>query len=208
MDAPLQVVQTIAIVAAVIVGGLWTLWGFTYFRQGKLSIDFSLDVHQSSKPVNGTYIVSLLFIMKNDGARALKLMPEKGNSFKSPLVDRNPGTLYERKAFRNCELLLWRIEPPVDATGSVIYLADKAKAVQIDLGAHPVNLLEVSAINPNTFWLEPGETVRTTTNCYLPMGYYTGSIRTLFRLRSLTTRARYTFDVFSFSFEVGPGKSS
>lgn len=70
----------------------------------------------------------------------------------------------------------------------------------------PVNLLEENNINPNRFWLEPGELMQLATNFCLSPGYYAGRIQALFDFPSLTMRTirkgRYTFETFTFAFEV------
>lgn len=205
-----QIIQSIAIAIALVIGGVWTLFWHRRLREERLSIDFSVSIQTSASYMHGMSIVSLVFLMKNAGSRDLRLAPEPEPpaSFAEPFFVKNPNTPYEKPAYRNCEIRLWRLTVPDNPPTTLIRLRDRSRAVEIPLADEPVNILAENNITPNSFWLEPGEVVHIATNFSLPPGYYAGRIQTLFNFPSLLSKTKhekkYTFDTFTFAFEVAP----
>lgn len=199
-----QVIQNLAITLAVIVGGIWAIYRWFRLREERLSIEYFVEVVQSAKPTDGVSLVSLVFRMKNAGARALKLARDGTEPYTEPIDSRGVGKLWEKVAHRNCELTIWKLDKPSASTNALISLRDETRASKVHLADHPVNLLAESRISPETFWLEPEEVVQSVANLALPAGYYVGQVVTLFDMKPIrkTRKTQYTFDVFSFAFEV------
>lgn len=200
-----QIAQNTAITVAVIIGGIWAAYRWRRLREERLSIEYVLEVIQTSKPERGTSIVSLVFRMKNAGARALKLAPDGKKPYDKPIEVRGAGEHWEKAAYRNCELTLWQLDASTGTSGALIALRDHSQARRVHLTNERVNLLAESRISPDTFWLEPEEVVQSAVTLSLLPGYYVGQVVTLFNMRPITRRTRktrYTFDVFTFAFEV------
>lgn len=210
-----QIIQNLAIAIAVIIGGVWAIYLHGRLRRERLSIECGVEVAQSAMPTGGMFVVSLAFRMKNAGARALQLVPDGRKPYDVPIAIRAKGMPWEKRAYRNCELNLWRLNRPTAGTDSLMSLLDDSTASKVRLSNQPINLLAESRINPATFWLEPEEVIHALVNLSLSPGYYVGQVLTIFKFRPISGRSAFsrycailigkkenTIDTFTFAFEV------
>ncbi len=204
-----QFVQSIIISLAFLVGGIWAIFRYRRLREEKLSIETDFNMQTSSTYTHGMAMVTLNYLIKNAGTRALRLAMEPEGPFNTPFFVRNRGTKYEKPAYRNCELRLWKLNMPNNPSSALVQLRDTSTSIEVPLeglSGKPINIIEENNVAPNSFWLEPGEIVHFATNFRLAPGYYAGRIQTLFDFASITSTSRnekkYTFDTFTFAFEV------